>query len=229
MNSIHYQAVQGLKENWKQFSLLVVINALVGSMIGLERSIFPEYASTIFGIESNSAFLTFIIVFGISKAISNYYAGKYANRLGRKNLLVLGWIIVLPVPLILAFTDSWLIVLLANLLLGVSQGLTWSSTVIMKIDLVGPKNRGLAMGLNEFAGYLAIGITAYFTANLASNFGVRPIPFLIGFGIALLGLYLSFFFLKVYLFQLSNFYLNIDSNFYSTYFPAFLLRTQNNF
>lgn len=196
MNSIHYQAVQGLQENWKQFSLLVVINALVGSMIGLERSIFPEYASTIFGIESNSAFLTFIIVFGISKAISNYYAGKYANRLGRKNLLVLGWIIVLPVPLILAFTDSWLIVLLANLLLGVSQGLTWSSTVIMKIDLVGPKNRGLAMGLNEFAGYLAIGITAYFTANLASNFGVRPIPFLIGFGIALLGLYLSFFFLK---------------------------------
>jgi MFS family permease len=190
------QIALGLKANWKQFSLLVIINGFVGAMIGLERSIFPDLALEEFGKESNTAILLFIVVFGISKALTNYLSGKLANRVGRKNLLVLGWVIALPIPLILAYSNSWSLIILANALLGVSQGFTWSSTVVMKIDLVGEKNRGLAMGLNEFAGYLAVGFMAFISAYLAESYGVRPVPFLVGLGIAVIGLVLSKFLVK---------------------------------
>lgn len=183
----------GLKENWKQFVLLVLINAFVGALIGMERTIFPGFAQNIFGLESHAAMLSFIVAFGISKAVMNYFSGRFANGIGRKNLLLLGWLLVLPVPLLLNFTNSWTWVLFSNILLGFNQGLTWSSTVVMKIDLVGEKNRGFAMGLNEFSGYLALGITAIISASLASRFGYRPVPFWVMEGIAVLGLGLSFF------------------------------------
>lgn len=182
----------GLRKNWKQFSLLVLINAFVGGMIGMERTIFPGFALEIFGIESHTAMLTFIVAFGLSKALMNYFSGRFSNRLGRRTLLILGWIIVLPVPLILNFTGSWVWVVLSNILLGFSQGLTWSSTVVMKIDLVGERNRGFAMGLNEFAGYLALGLTALLSAELASSYGYRPIPFWVMLLIGVIGLLLSF-------------------------------------
>ncbi|WP_268034949.1 MFS transporter [Algoriphagus sp. PAP.12] len=196
MNSAQIQPKLGLKENWRQFFLLVMINGFVGAMVGLERSIFPKFANEIFGITTESAILSFIAIFGITKAISNYFAGKLADKIGRKNLLSLGWVLAIPIPLILGFTNSWLLVLFSNALLGISQGLSWSSTVVMKIDLVGQKERGLAMGFNEFAGYLAIGITAYLTAFVAEQFGIRPFPFLIGVGISAIGLFLSVFFVK---------------------------------
>jgi len=183
---------QGLKKNWRQFSLLVLINAFVGGMIGMERSIFPEFAQEIFGLESHAAMLSFIVAFGLSKAGTNYFSGRFASTYGRKNLLLFGWVLVLPVPILLNFAVSWSWIIFANVLLGISQGLTWSSTVIMKIDLVGDKNRGLAMGLNEFAGYLAVGLAAIFSAYLASSFGIRPIPFWVMLGIGLSGLMLSF-------------------------------------
>ncbi|MFC3417555.1 MFS transporter [Algoriphagus hitonicola] len=186
----------GLRENLNQFILLIIVNAFVGAMVGLERSIFPEFAKEIFGITSSAAVLSFITAFSISKAISNYFTGKLANQWGRKNLLIIGWIIALPIPLILLYTQSWNMVIFANVLLGISQGLTWSSTVVMKIDLVVEKNRGLAMGLNEFAGYLAVGLIAFFTAYLASQYGIRPYPFLMGMGIAVIGLILSIFWVK---------------------------------
>lgn len=196
MNSVLIQPKLGLKGNWKQFSLLVLINGFVGAMVGLERSIFPQFADEVFGITSESAILSFIIIFGVCKAFSNYFAGRLADRIGRKNLLAIGWTLALPVPLILAFSNSWTFILFSNAILGISQGLTWSSTVVMKIDLVGEKERGLAMGLNEFAGYLAIGISAYFTAIIADQFGIRPFPFLIGIAISSVGLFLSIFFVK---------------------------------
>jgi MFS family permease len=146
----------GLKENWKQFTILVIINAFVGAMVGMERSIFPKFAEVEFGMASKTAILSFIVAFGITKAITNYFTGKLANRFGRKNLLLFGWILAIPVPFILIYANSWNWVILANILLGISQGLTWSSTVVMKIDLVGEKDRGFAMGLNEFAGYFAV-------------------------------------------------------------------------
>jgi MFS family permease len=183
----------GLRKNWKQFSLLVLINAFVGATIGMERSIFPDFANEIFGLESHTAMLSFIMAFGLSKAVMNYFSGRFSNRLGRKNLLLLGWLFVLPVPFILNFTGSWIWVICSNLLLGFSQGLTWSSTVVMKIDLVGEKNRGFAMGLNEFAGYLAVGLAAVFSAYLASTYGIRPVPFGVMGGIALIGFTLSVF------------------------------------
>ncbi len=186
----------GLKENWKQFTILVIVNAFVGGMVGLERSIFPQFASTKFGIVSNTAILAFIIVFGVSKAISNYFTGRLANLFGRKNLLIAGWLLALPIPFILIYANSWSIVVLSNILLGIHQGLTWSSTVVMKIDIVGQKNRGLAMGLNEFAGYLAIGLMALFTGYIANNYGVSPYPFYLGFLVALIGLLLTIFFVK---------------------------------
>ena len=173
--------------------MLVLINAFVGGMVGMERSIFPDFAQEVFGLASHSAILSFIIAFGISKAVMNYFTGRFANHFGRKKLLLAGWILVLPVPLILVFAGSWIWVVFANVLLGLSQGLTWSSTVVMKIDLVGEKNRGFAMGLNEFAGYLAVGLTALLSASLASRFGIRPIPFFVMEGIAVVGLSLSFF------------------------------------
>lgn len=190
------QVVLGLRQNWRQFSLLVLINAFVGAMIGLERSIFPQFAAEVFGLESKLAILSFITAFGFSKAAANYFSGKLANEVGRKNLLILGWIIALPVPLILAFTGNWNWVIVSNILLGISQGMTWSSTVVMKIDLVGEKDRGFAMGLNEFAGYFAVGIFAFLSAYLAQKFGVRPYPFLLGEVIAVVGLLLTVFFIK---------------------------------
>ena len=186
----------GLKENWKQFTILVIVNAFVGGMVGLERSIFPQFASTKFGIVSTTAILSFIIVFGVSKAISNYFTGRLANRFGRKNLLIAGWVLALPIPFMLIYANSWTIVVLSNILLGIHQGLTWSSTVVMKIDLVGQKDRGLAMGLNEFAGYLAVGLMALLTGYVANNYGVSPYPFYLGFIVALIGLLLTIFFVK---------------------------------
>ena len=190
------EAEIGLKANWKQFTILVLVNAFVGGMVGLERSIFPQFASIKFGIVSNTAILSFIIVFGASKAISNYFTGRLANRFGRKNLLIAGWILALPIPFMLIYANSWTIVVLSNVFLGIHQGLTWSSTVVMKIDLVGQKDRGLAMGLNEFAGYLAVGIMALLTGYVASNYGVSPYPFYLGFMVALIGLLLTIFFVK---------------------------------
>ncbi|WP_057937825.1 MFS transporter [Algoriphagus resistens] len=187
------EARLGLKENWKQFTLLVVINGFVGGMIGLERTILPQIAEADFGIAGKSAILSFIVVFGISKAITNYYTGAFANRIGRKNLLVIGWLIGLPVPLILIYATNWNWIIAANILLGINQGLTWSSTVVMKIDLVGDRNRGLAMGLNESAGYLAVGIVAFLTGWIASEYGIRPYPFYLGIGFAVTGLLASYF------------------------------------
>lgn len=181
----------GLKENWKQFTLLVIINAFVGGMIGMERSIFPRFAAIEFGVASKTAMLSFIIAFGVAKALANYYTGKLANRLGRKNLLLIGWIIAIPIPFILIYAPSWSWVIGANLLLGISQGLTWSSTVVMKIDLVGAKNRGLAMGINEFAGYLAVGLIAFLTGYIADKFGITPYPFYVGIFISIIGFLLS--------------------------------------
>ncbi|MCS6968589.1 MAG: MFS transporter [Cytophagales bacterium] len=182
----------GLRQNLGQFILLVIINAFVGSMVGIERTIFPQFAALHFQISSQTAMLSFIAAFGISKAITNYFAGRLANQWGRRNLLILGWVLALPVPAMLITANQWMQVVLANLLLGVSQGLTWSSTVVMKIDLVGEKNRGLAMGLNEFAGYLAIGVMAYLTGYIATVYGVAPYPFYLGIGVAIVGLLLTF-------------------------------------
>jgi MFS family permease len=186
----------GLKENWKQFTLLVIINAFVGGMVGLERSVLPQIAEEEFAIAAKTAILSFIIVFGIVKAISNYFAGTFANKIGRKNLLVIGWIFGLPVPFILMYAPSWDWIVAANVLLGINQGLAWSSTVVMKIDLVGEKQRGFAMGLNEFAGYLAVAAVAFLTGYIAGEYGLRPYPFILGIGLAVLGLLGSIFFIK---------------------------------
>ncbi|MFO8147313.1 MAG: MFS transporter [Gillisia sp.] len=186
----------GLKENWKQFTLLVIVNAFVGGMVGLERSILPEIAEKEFGIAATSAILSFIVVFGIVKAISNYYAGALANKFGRKNLLVLGWIFAIPIPFMLMFAENWNWIIAANVLLGINQGLAWSSTVVMKIDLVGERQRGFAMGLNEFAGYLAVGLVAYLTGWIAAEYGLRPYPFYLGIVLMVLGLLSSIFLIK---------------------------------
>ena len=170
----------GLQENWKQFTLLVIINGFVGGMVGLERTILPQLAEKEFTIAANTAILSFIVVFGIVKALTNYYTGILANKWGRKNLLILGWVVAIPVPFILIYADNWNWIIAANVLLGINQGLAWSSTVVMKIDLVGEKQRGLAMGLNEFAGYLSVAIVAFLTGYLANTFGIRPYPFYIG-------------------------------------------------
>ena len=186
----------GLKENWKQFTLLIIVNAFVGGMVGLERSILPEIAQEDFGMIVKTAILSFIIVFGITKAITNYYAGALANKVGRKNLLVIGWLFALPIPFIIIYAPNWNWVIFANVLLGINQGLTWSSTVVMKIDLVGEKNRGLAMGLNESAGYLAVGGVAFLTSWIAAQYGLRPYPFYLGIGFSIIGLLISIFLIK---------------------------------
>ena len=191
-----HQAQLGLKENWQQFTLLVLINAFVGGMVGLERTILPKLAEADFGMAAKTAILSFIIVFGITKAITNYYTGALADRVGRKNLLTIGWLFGLPVPFLLIYAPSWDWVILANVLLGINQGLCWSSTVVMKIDLVGSKNRGLAMGLNESAGYLAVGAVAFLTGWMASEYGLRPYPFYLGIGFAVMGLLGSWFLVK---------------------------------
>ncbi len=186
----------GLKNNWKQFTILVIVNAFVGGMIGMERTIFPQFAELEFGVASKTAILSFITAFGITKAFANYYTGKLANRFGRKNLLVLGWLLAIPIPFILIYAPNWSWIIAANVLLGASQGLTWSSTVVMKIDLVGEKDRGLAMGLNEFAGYFAVGIIAFLSGYVASEYGITPYPFYIGIFISIVGLILSLLWVK---------------------------------
>ncbi|PKH52371.1 MFS transporter [Tenacibaculum sp. Bg11-29] len=186
----------GLKENWKQFTLLLIVNAFVGGMVGLERTILPELAEKEFLVISTSVILSFIIVFGVVKAITNYFTGVLANRVGRKNLLIIGWIIAIPIPFILMYAQHWNWVIFANVLLGINQGLTWSSTVVMKIDLVGEKHRGLAMGLNESFGYFSIALVAFTTGWIASEYGLRPYPFYQGVGFVVLGLLMSIFFIK---------------------------------
>ena len=186
----------GLKENWQLFTLLVIINAFVGAMIGLERTILPLIAEADFGLISKTVVLSFLISFGLVKAVANLLAGRLGDRLGRKPILILGWLIGLPVPLIIMFAPSWGWIVFANVLLGMNQGFCWSTTVIMKIDLVGPKQRGLAMGLNEFAGYLAVALSALATGYLAATYGFRPIPFMPGLVFVGLGLLLSLFFVR---------------------------------
>jgi MFS family permease len=186
----------GLRENWHQFSILVLVNAFVGGMVGMERSIIPQFAELEFGIASKTAMLSFITAFGLTKAIANYYAGRLSHTFGRKRILIWGWLLALPIPFLLIYAPSWNWVIIANVLLGISQGLTWSTTVIMKIDLVGEKERGLAMGLNEFAGYAAVGLIAFLTAWIAAEYGVRPYPFYMGIGMSVLGLLISIFWVK---------------------------------
>lgn len=196
MNKAPNKLKLGLKENWKQFTLLVIINAFVGGMIGIERSIFPQFAESEFGIASKTAILSFIIAFGITKAIANYYTGRLANKLGRKNLLLTGWLFAIPVPFLLIYAPHWGFVIFANVLLGINQGLTWSSTIVMKIDLVGEKDRGLAMGLNEFSGYLAVGLIAFLTGYVANEYGITPYPFYLGIFISVLGFILTLVWVK---------------------------------
>lgn len=186
----------GLKENLQQFVLLIIVNAFVGAMIGIERSILPEFAAAKFNIASTSVLLSFIVIFGISKAIANYFSGFLAAKFSRKKILVLGWIIAFPVPLIFIYAPSWSWIVFANVLLGIHQGFTWSSTVAMKIDLVGQKNRGFAMGLNEFAGYIAVAIMAFLTAFIAHHYGIFPYPFYLGLGVSIIGLVLSIVLVK---------------------------------
>jgi MFS family permease len=181
----------GLGANLAQFSLLVVVNAFVGAMVGLERTILPAIAEAEFHLAARAAILSFIVVFGVTKALTNYFAGRVSDAIGRKRVLVVGWLVALPVPFVLMWAPSWGWVLAANVLLGASQGLTWSTTVIMKIDLAGPRRRGLAMGLNEFAGYWALALSALATGYVASVWGLRPEPFYLGVGFAVVGLGLS--------------------------------------
>jgi MFS family permease len=181
----------GLRENIGQFSLLVLVNAFVGAMVGLERSILPAIAEQEFHVAARAAILSFIVVFGITKALTNYFAGRLSDRFGRKQVLVAGWLVAVPVPFVLMWAPAWDWIVAANVLLGVSQGLTWSTTVIMKIDLAGPKQRGLAMGLNEFAGYFAVAGSALATGWIAAHFGLRPQPFYLGVVYVVAGFLLS--------------------------------------
>jgi MFS family permease len=186
----------GLRANWQQFALLIVVNAFVGAMVGLERTVVPLIAADDFGIVSTTATLSFIISFGVVKALANLSAGGLSDRIGRKRLLVAGWLVGLPVPLLIIWAPSWGWIVVANILLGINQGLCWSTTVIMKIDLVGPRQRGLAMGLNEFSGYVAVSLSALATGYIASTYTLRPHPFYLGIGFAALGLLLSVFFVQ---------------------------------
>jgi MFS family permease len=181
----------GLKENWRQFSLLILVNAFVGGMVGIERTVVPLIGSEEFRIASTTLITSFIVSFGLVKAFANLISGQLADRWGRKRVLVIGWLLGLPVPFMIIGAPSWDWIIAANVLLGLSQGFAWSMTVIMKIDLVGPKGRGLAVGLNEFAGYLAVGATAFFTGYLASRYGLRPVPIYLGAAYAVLGTALS--------------------------------------
>src|SRR5262249_47663049 len=181
----------GIAENWPQFSLLILINACVGGMVGLERTVVPLVATEEFHLTSDTLIFSFIVAFGLVKAVANVLSGKLADRFTRKAMLVCGWLIGLPVPFMLAWGPSWAWILAANVLLGASQGFTWSMTVAMKNDLVGTHQRGLAMGLNEFAGYGGLGVTALLTGYIAARTGLRPEPFYVGIFYAVLGLGLS--------------------------------------
>lgn len=186
----------GLRENWAQFALLVLVNAFVGGMVGIERAVLPLLAEQEFGLASKTAILSFIASFGIVKALANLFAGRLSDRIGRKGVLVTGWLFGLPVPLLIMFAPSWGWIIFANVLLGINQGLCWSTTVIMKIDLVGPARRGLAMGLNEAAGYMAVALAALGAGYLAATYALRPEPFVLGLIFAVAGLLLSIFFVR---------------------------------
>ncbi|HET9520299.1 MAG TPA: MFS transporter [Candidatus Limnocylindrales bacterium] len=188
--------VLGLRANAAQFTLLVVVNALVGGMIGQERTVLPLLARDVFGLDGAAAALTFVAAFGLTKAATNLAAGALADRYGRKPVLIAGWLVGLPVPLLIILAPDWAWIIAANILLGINQGLTWSTTVIMKIDLVGPARRGLAMGLNEAAGYGAVAVTALATGWIAAAAGLRPGPFLLGLGYAVLGLAMAGLFVR---------------------------------
>lgn len=186
----------GLRENLGQFSLLVLINVFVGMMVGLERTVVPLIGEKEFGLVSKTAIVSFIVSFGVTKAICNLFAARASETVGRKKVLVAGWLVGLPVPFIIIFAGHWYWFDVANVLLGANQALCWSMTVIMKVDLVGPKRRGLALGLNEFAGYIAVGFTAWITGYIASVYALRPQPFYLGIGVAFAGLLLSLFLAK---------------------------------
>jgi MFS family permease len=186
----------GLRENLAQFSLLVAVNALVGGMIGQERTVLPLLAERTFGLTAFTAATTFVVAFGATKAVTNLVTGALTDRVGRKPILVAGWVVGIPVPLLLMWAPSWGWVIAANVLLGVNQGMTWSTTVIMKIDLVGPARRGLALGLNEAAGYGAVALTALVTGEIAARYGLRPEPFYLGVAVAALGLGISTVFVR---------------------------------
>lgn len=186
----------GLRANWEQFTLLVVVNAFVGAMVGMERTLVPLIAEDEFGLVSKSVVLSFLVSFGVVKALANLFAGRLSDKWGRKKILIAGWLVGLPVPFLIIFAPNWNWIIFANVLLGINQGLCWSTTVIMKIDLVGPKQRGLAMGLNEFAGYLAVSFAAAATGFLSASYGLRPAPFYPGIAIAVAGLLFSIFFIR---------------------------------
>ncbi|HSK18320.1 MAG TPA: MFS transporter [Longimicrobiales bacterium] len=186
----------GLRANWRQFWLLVLVNAFVGAMVGLERTVLPLLAEAEFGIASSTAALSFIATFGVVKALTNYFAGRLSDRFGRRHVLLAGWLFALPVPLMVMWAPTWSWIIVANVLLGINQGLAWSTTVIMKVDLVGPRQRGLAMGLNEFAGYLAVALAALATGYIAQSYGLRPEPFYLGIAFAAAGLAISFVFVR---------------------------------
>jgi MFS family permease len=186
----------GIRHNLSQFILLALITAFVGGMVGMERSLLPKLAQQEFHIASKTAMFSFIIAFGISKAITNYFTGALSNRFGRRNLLIIGWLFALPIPWMLMYATSWNLIVAANILLGINQGLAWSSTAVMKIDLAGEKNRGTAVGLNEFAGYLAVGLTTFWVASISAKHGLRPYPFYTGVVYSVLGLASSAFFTK---------------------------------
>jgi MFS family permease len=183
----------GLSANWRQFSLLLLINAFVGAMLGMERTLIPLLADRVFGLASVSVTLSFIVSFGVVKALANLAAGRYSDRIGRKPLLVAGWLIGLPVPFLIILAPHWEWIVLANVLLGINQGLCWSTAVIMKIDLAGPERRGLAMGLNEFTGYVAMALSTILSGWIAAETALRPYPFYMGILFALAGLLVSYF------------------------------------
>ncbi|AOR71494.1 MFS transporter [Burkholderia stabilis] len=183
--------VLGLRENWRQFALLVLVNAFVGGMVGIERTVVPLIGAEQFHLESTALITSFIVSFGLVKAFANLVSGQLADTWGRKRVLIAGWLLGLPVPFMIIAAPNWEWVIAANVLLGLSQGFAWSMTVIMKVDLVGPKSRGLAVGLNEFAGYFAVGATAFATGYLASRYGLRPTPIYLGVFYAIAGLLLS--------------------------------------
>lgn len=186
----------GLRANWEQFTLLVAVNAFVGATVGIERVLLPLLAEREFGLASRAAILSFIVSFGLVKAIANLFAGRISEHWGRKKVLVVGWLFALPVPAMILFAPSWGWIVLANVLLGINQGLCWSTTVIMKIDLVGPERRGFAMGLNEASGYLAVSAAAFASGYLAGSLGLRETLFWMGEIIAVLGLLLSAIFVR---------------------------------